>query len=86
MWLITAKNTIPDSSLNKDVHLKEYTRFPHGLWSLATSYGIEECKYSVSDAAAWVKELVAKHEKEIEGELGKIASHGLLKDYPRVEI
>ena len=57
------------SALKKDVHLKEYKRFPHGLWSFATSYGIEECKYAVSDAAAWLKELAAKHEELLQDQL-----------------
>lgn len=66
-----------NSKLKKDIHLKEYKRFPHGLWSLATSYGIEECKYAVSDAAAWIKELAAIHEQSKE----KSLFGDMLKDF-----
>jgi hypothetical protein len=46
--------------LGKDAFLKEYRQFPHGLWSFDMTMGIDECKYTVSDAAAWMKELIAK--------------------------
>ena len=60
--------------MNKDVYLKEYRRFPHGLWSFASSFGIKECQYAVSDAAAWIKELIAKREEDINGRIKIIGS------------
>ncbi len=52
-------------NLGKDVFLKEYRELPHGFWCYDLPMGIPEYGYTVSDSAAWLKELAAKHEERL---------------------
>ena len=55
--------------LKKDIYLKEYRRLQHAMWNFDLIPGIDVYKYTVSDAAAWLKELKSKNEARIQKEV-----------------
>jgi len=58
-------NNIKKRKLGKDVKLKEYRNFPHGIWSFDIEGGIEECKFVIMDCAKWMNEIIEKDTKKI---------------------
>ena len=46
--------------MKKDVFLKEYRNFPHGVWNFDLKVGLDECRYMTSDCTDWMNDIIRK--------------------------